>query len=190
MLQILPEFFWNCAEFFLNFYQMFSGLSQNAAIFKSCWRLKLNDCKLVKIQILRTFNFRFEQHLIFIYTNILFSIKFSSSSLSQEQHCRMNNCADSSPVVRRRRASCPFITSSKRVLYTISLCSSVFVHSEWSLPFSARKWPSSLRHFLVACGGHNSPHLWPSNEDFEKIIISTLGLCDNLRKYTFVENIF
>ena len=30
----------------------------------------------------------------------------------------------------------------------------------------------------------------PSNEDFEKIIISTLGLCDNLRKYTFVENIF
>ena len=36
----------------------------------------------MKIQNLRTFNFRFEKHLIFIYTNISFSIKFSPSSLS------------------------------------------------------------------------------------------------------------
>ena len=39
----------NVAEFLLNFDQNISGFSQNATIFKSCWRLKLNGCKLVKI---------------------------------------------------------------------------------------------------------------------------------------------
>ena len=67
---------------FAKFDQFFSGFAQNAAIFKSCWRLKLNGCKLVKIWILHTFNFRFEKHLIFfhLHEHSIFHLIFTELS--------------------------------------------------------------------------------------------------------------
>ena len=101
---MLPECCWIIAKCWPTFLEF----SQNAAIFKSCWRLKLNGCKLVKILILRTFHVRFEKHLVFIYTNIKFFIKFSPSSPARRPASRMSYCrayACRLPGRRRRRTA-------------------------------------------------------------------------------------
>ena len=65
MLQNLPEF----AEFLLNFLLNLTNFSRDFPKMQQFWE-NPKIAHLIFVLEMRTFNFRFEKHLIFIFTNI------------------------------------------------------------------------------------------------------------------------